>query len=861
MKFAKPVWPILGAVLGAALLFLNSSAGQESPKTVPLRLILVRSADDAEKIHEQLRGGFDFSVLAREKSLDPTAVEGGLMGDVDPTQLRAEMRDALKGVEPGGITPVFKLPSGFGIVKVMRPSEVAELEEAARARQVAAKSEADIKFDFDISGLNETEAALVSLPKPQDWNQDVNQACGYKKQALAALLQRITTLEDPNAGGPGAHRTPYDLMAVRIAHGQYHIFFGEMDQAVAQWEIAYQMAQKDIPRFVPYVEKLLGIGYLQKSQVVNDVFKHPGDRCLFPFDPRYKFTKTEDSDKAIFYLTKTFEGKPDDLEARWLLNLAHMMVGTYPAGVPKDALIPPSVFASAEDIGRFKDVAPQAGINLFSEAGGLIVDDFENNGLFDIVTSSWELCAAMHYFHNNGDGTFTDRTDKSGLGTQVGGLNMVQADYNNDGCVDILVLRGGWETAQRRSLMRNNCDGTFTDVTKEAGLATPATSSQAGVWLDINNDGYLDLFVGNENGPNQLFLNNGDGTFTDIAHAAGVDRVNFTKGAVAEDYDHDGYMDIYVSNYRGENALFHNNHDLTFTDVARQAGVTGTGHSFPVWFFDYDNDGWADLFVTSYNMSVAETARSYMGLPRNAGTLKLYKNLGNGAFRDVTVQVGLDKALMPMGSNFGDIDNDGYPDIYLGTGDPSYASLAPNVLFHNKEGKAFVDITASSGTGEIHKGHGVAFVDIDNDGDEDILTVTGGAIPGDSHMFRLFENPGHGNDWISVKLQGVKANRSALGARIKVTVRDQGHEPRSIYRTVCSGGSFGAAPLEQHIGLGKSAQIVSLEIIWPGDPDHSQKFTNLAVNQAIAIKQGVEEYTRIVRHAVRLGGGQRAAGQ
>ena len=125
------------------------------------------------------------------------------------------------------------------------------------------------------------------------------------------------------------------------------------------------------------------------------------------------------------------------------------------------------------------------------------------------------------------------------------------------------------------------------------------------------------------------------------------------------------------------------------------------------------------------------------------------------------------------------MDNDGYLDIYLGTGDPSYSSLVPNVLLHNKEGKTFVDITASSGTGELHKGHGVAFADIDNDGDEDILTVIGGATPGDSHAFRLFENPGHGNDWISLRLVGVKANRSAIGARIKVTVKNEGGEPRS----------------------------------------------------------------------------------
>jgi hypothetical protein len=175
--------------------------------------------------------------------------------------------------------------------------------------------------------------------------------------------------------------------------------------------------------------------------------------------------------------------------------------------------------------------------------------------------------------------------------------------------------------------------------------------------------------------------------------------------------------------------------------------------------------------VTSYYPSVDESMRTYLGLPHNAGTLKLYKNLGDGTFRDVTKETGLDKVFMPMGGNFGDLDNDGYPDIYLGTGSPSYGSLLPNVLLRNKEGKSFVDITASSGTGELHKGHGVAMADLDNDGDLDILTSIGGAVPGDSHVFRLFENPGNGNDWIVLRLVGVKANRSAIGARIKVTVK------------------------------------------------------------------------------------------
>jgi tetratricopeptide (TPR) repeat protein len=852
MSFASPfraaLWPVVASVL--TICFLTAHASQDaSPVTIPLRLIVVNSAAEAEKLQEQLKTGADFAVMAREKSVDATSIDGGFLGNVDPTTLRAELRDALHGIEPGRISPVFRLPAGFAILKVLEPSEVAGLENTEKARRTAIAAESSVRFDFDISGLNEAEAALAGFPKPAGWYLDLRGACQARQQSFAAVQARAAALLDP---ANIAQRQPIDVMSMRVAQGQLHAYRGEMAQAIEPWEVAYQIASTDLPRALPYLEELLGIGYLHKSEMENDVYRHPGERCLFPMRPSARYAKTADSEKAIQYFLKFLKGRPDDLEGKWLLNLAYMTLGTYPAGVPKEYLLPPASFASAEDIGRFTDVASEAGLNLFSMAAGIIVDDFDNDGLLDIVTSSFDMCAPMHFFHNNGDGTFADRSEKAGLSGQLGGLNIIQADYNNDGCLDILVLRGGWEIAQRRSLLRNNCNGTFTDVTRESGLAEPAMSSQTAVWADINNDGFLDLYVGNENGPNQLFLNKGDGTFENVSHAAGVDLVAFTKAVVAADYDNDGYVDLYVANYRGDNALFHNNRDGTFTDIAKQAGVLGTGHGFPAWFFDYDNDGWPDLFVSSYYMSVDETVRTYLGLPHNAGTLKLYKNLGNGAFRDVTVEAGLDKVFMPMGSNFGDVDNDGYLDIYLGTGDPSYASIVPNVLLHNQEGKRFVDITASSGTGELHKGHGVAFADIDNDGDEDILTVIGGATPGDSHAFRLFENPGHGNDWLSVRLQGVKANRSAIGARIKVTVKDEGQTARSIYRTVGSGGSFGASPLEQHIGLGKSAQIVSLEIRWPGTAG-PQMFANVGKNQAIEITEGTPDYKKLDRHPYRLG--------
>ena len=245
---------------------------------------------------------------------------------------------------------------------------------------------------------------------------------------------------------------------------------------------------------------------------------------------------------------------------------------------------------------------------------------------------------------------------------------------------DVLVLRGGWEQPQRSSLLRNNCNETFTDVTVASGLAQP-TSTQTAVKHDIDNDGFVDLFVGNENGPSQLFLNKGNGTFENIAKAAGVDRTAISKGVTAADYDNDGWPDLYVSNRGGGANLFsRNNRNRTFTEIAQAACVSGNGSGFATWFFDYNNDGWVDLFLSSFQLSVDETMRTYLALPHNATTMKLYKNLGDGGIQDVARKVGLDKVFMAMGANFGDFDNDGFLDIYMGTGTPSYDSTGSQRL-------------------------------------------------------------------------------------------------------------------------------------------------------------------------------------
>ena len=848
-------WAVAAAAAIASWLVFQASPGAQPPDTPVLRVIVVPSAEFAQQLHDRVRNGEDFAAVARAESNDPSASYGGLLGAVDIATLRPELRSALSGVGPGQLTTIVRIPTGFAFFGVERND----------ATRTAAPNQVDIsglaatgsvKYVLDVGGLPEAEAVLREYRKAPDWNQNPRAICVARRESLNSARQPFEEFFSAKLEAVRNSRPPYEVMNAHLGLAQLLAYDGDMVRAMPEYEAAYRLARSAVPTAQAAMEETLGAAYLHKAEMDNGVYRAPGDFCLIPTSPARAFPKPQDAERAIEHFLHYLELKPEELEVRWLLNLASMVTGKYPGGVPARHLIPPSAFASAEDVGRFKDVAPQAGLDVFATAGGVIVDDLAGTGRFDVVTSNFDSCGPLHYFGNNGDGTFTERTPAAGFADQLGGLNTVQTDYNNDGCKDILVLRGGWETAQRNSLLRNNCNGTFTDVTAEAGLALPATSTQTAAWTDINNDGLLDLLVGNEDSRTQLFLNKGGARFEDISRAAGVDRLSYAKGVGAADYDNDGFQDLYVSNFDGNNFLYHNNHNNTFTETTATAGVPGSGRGFGTWFFDYDNDSWVDLFATSYFMSVDETARTYLGLPHNATSLKLYRNLGNGTFKDVTREVGLDKVYMPMGANFGDIDNDGFLDIYLGMGTPSFASLAPHVLLRNKEGKSFVDVTASSGTGELHKGHGVAFVDLDNDGDEDIVAEVGGATPSDSHVMRLFENPGHGNDWIAVRLMGVKSNRAAIGARIKVTVENEGRGTRTIHRTVGSGGSFGASPLEQHIGLGKSARIQDLEIWWPSS-NTRQHFSGIDKNHVIEIAEFASEFKKIDRRQVRLGGSKR----
>ena len=725
----------------------------------------------------------------------------------------------------------------------------------------------DYQTVLEVSGRVEITRAM-KMPDPLDLKSICSAKQDAERRAFLSAEGYLLALEN----SVEANRRQLEIVQLHNELGQLWSYRGDMTKAIEQFAAARAALVKALPAHpeysedLVYLDEILGVAHLRKGELDNCVHNHNAETCIFPLTKQAQHKLTAGSSEAVKYFKSFLAKRPDNLEVQWLLNLAMQTLGAgNGGGFARNATAGDLQKHAGEDaraprLPRFPDVAAAVGVDRISGAGGTILDDFDNDGFNDVIISSVDACESLKLFHNNGDGTFTDQTDKAGLSNQIGGINCIQTDFNNDGWLDIFVMRGGWEFAMRNSLLRNNGNGTFTDVTAESGLLSGEHRTHSAAWADFDNDGWLDVFVAHEETPSQLFRNRGDGTFEDVTRKAGVGRKAFSKGSTWGDYDNDGFADLYVSNYGGENFLYHNNGDGTFTEVAARLGVTKPLMSFPTWFFDYDNDGWLDLFVASFVPSVTEVARGFLGLPPQAETMKLYHNNGHGGFDDVTAAVGLAKVVPTMGANFGDFDNDGFLDFYLGTGAPSYAALMPNYAFRNLGGKSFADVTTSTGTGHLQKGHGVAFGDLDNDGDQDLYVNVGGFIPGDKYNKALFANPTirqaaslSDANWVSIKLVGVKSNRAAIGAKIKLTLTDATGKQSLRYKEVSSGGSFGASPLTQHFGLRKNQKITELEIQWPASKTR-QTFRDVSANQFIEINESASAYQSLPRKIFSLTG-------
>ncbi|HEY5825758.1 MAG TPA: FG-GAP-like repeat-containing protein [Cyclobacteriaceae bacterium] len=651
------------------------------------------------------------------------------------------------------------------------------------------------------------------------------------------------------------HSTPNQIAYCKYLKANILLELGRESEAITLFEDILSQTNASQQTMV---RRDLGIAYLRQGERSNCISNHAAESCLLPVRGMGIHRDAMGSSKAIELYLKLLKENPDDIESKWLLNLAYMTLGDYPSKVPAAYLLPGLEGDTTVKVIPFQDIAASLRLDVNNMAGGSITEDFDNDGYLDIVTSGMDLADEMHYFKNNTDGTFTDLSQQSGLKSMHGGLNIMQTDYNNDGFKDIFVLRGAWKGKygeEPNSLLKNNGDGTFTDVTTISGLLS-FHPTQTATWNDFNNDGWVDVFIGNESGfsmedklhPSELYINNQDGTFREIAAIAKCDYSLFVKGVTSGDYDNDGWKDLFLSTMNGRRILFKNkgikDKEIEFEDVTSSAGLTNeSGNSFPTWFWDYDNDGWLDIFACDYTFKKSlafYAAAEKLNRPEgNPEKMLLYHNNHDGTFTNVAKEIGLDKVAFAMGSNFGDIDNDGYLDMYLGTGNPQYQSLIPNKMFKNLGGKKFADVTTSARVGHLQKGHGVSFADMDNDGDQDIYIEMGGAYSGDSYQNSFFLNPGqNNNNWICIKLEGTTTNKAAIGTRVRISFKENGII-RNVYRDVNSGGSFGSSPLRREIGIGQADNIEDIEIQWHGT-NTIQRFKNIKPNRFIKITEGKE---------------------
>jgi hypothetical protein len=525
--------------------------------------------------------------------------------------------------------------------------------------------------------------------------------------------------------------------------------------------------------------------------------------------------------------------------------------------------------ATPTPLPTFEDVTAKSGINFRHSFGeqklssimeatgsGCAWIDYNNDGLLDLYVVSGRYVdgvtkfskpdgvdATNHLYRNNGDGTFTDVTEQAGVGGKGFGMGVTVGDFDNDGYEDIYVTN--WNSA---ILYHNNGDGTFTDVTAKAGVENPHFGTGA-TWIDYDRDGKLDLFVGNylkfdpdakreyfsadafpgpldyEGDADRLFHNNGDGTFSDVSHKAGIDNpLGRAMGLTAGDYDNDGWPDIYIANDTMESYLYHNNHDGTFTNVAQDVNVAfgangeATSAMNPI-FGDYENRGWQDIFVSDMRYH------------------RLFHNPGReGFWLDTTVETGVAAVsgqYVAWGDGFFDFDNDGWKDLFIVNGGLHWLIPMEDSVLRNNGNSTFTDVSSQLGSYFKFKkvGRGACFADYDNDGyiDAFIMVLGGKGI-------LLHNNPppvGVRNHWLTIKLIGTKSNRDGFGARLEAIAGDL----HQYIEATAENGYLSQGDPRPHFGLGKHTEVDKLIIHWPSGID--QEMEHVKADQFLTVREPV----------------------
>ncbi|HUU85100.1 MAG TPA: FG-GAP-like repeat-containing protein [Phycisphaerae bacterium] len=572
------------------------------------------------------------------------------------------------------------------------------------------------------------------------------------------------------------------------------------------------------------------------------------------------------------------------LSAAWVQVALAGEPGAKPKATPKvDRTAKPDAGSAAKP---FVDIADQAGVRhrhhkpvldkkldgimpwMASVGASCAAADYDKDGDIDLYVVNSQMGEPNSLFRNNGDMTFTDVAASAGVANanaeHGASMDAVWGDYDNDGHLDLYVVKWGWNI-----LYRANGDGTFTDVTEAAGVGDKGNGNAA-VWFDFNDDSHLDLYIGNyfrnvdlwhlqdsrqmhedfetarDAGPNVLYRNDGDGTFTEVGKEMGVDDAGWTLDCGAADYDNDGDQDLVNANDFGQDRVFRVNADGTFTNVTDTAIGWDTHKGMNVEFGDYNNDGNLDLYVT--NIWTKEYVKE--------GN-QLYRNMGDGTFSDISFEANVYDAGWCWAGRFWDYDNDGYLDIIVANGyisgnpddeyfaklatevtkpgfdpidaqnwpmmgDSTFSGYEPSRVWHNEGNEVFTEVATDLGLADTGDGRGLAIADFDNDGDLDVYIANQGQ---DSSFYR--NDLGNGNNWLQVELTGTNCNRDAIGTRVTVVCGGL-----SQIRELDGGnGDHSQCPYRMHFGLAGHDKIDRLEIRWP--TGYQQRFENLQPNQLL----------------------------
>lgn len=584
--------------------------------------------------------------------------------------------------------------------------------------------------------------------------------------------------------------------------------------------------------------------------LIPEVKTRPG---VVPYAIATIYLRMERYGDGIPYARQACEDNPQDIRYRWMLRALTLHSGQLEKTIQESFRlnVPPAAPATFQ----FSDVTTSSGTGRLALGRGAAWGDFDNDGSDDILVGAER--APFRLLRNRKDGTFEDVAGNMGL-VDPEGLGCYAAqfvDYDNDGFQDIFLTSNGWGGGGRLFLFHNDSGKRFRDSTRAAGLAEPVNAFGS-AWADYDNDGLVDLAVAAgiidpaAGDRIRLYHNEGNGKFREVGEQAGLTQRARWISVCWGDYDGDGRQDLLATSYDAGPFLFRNLGHGRFEDVTSRCGIRNLKHAYTCEFLDFDNDGKLDIFVSTYpegdykTMIESKVSRSVVDHSQHQ---LLFRNNGDGTFRNVTADASVTGWYGAMSSQTGDLDNDGFDEILLGTGNPALDWCEPKVILHNNGKSQFTDVAESSKLVHFGMLHGMALADYDDTGNLSLFGSFGGFYWGSRETSRLYRNSGSGNLSLEIRLVGTRSNRDAIGAKLTALAGQH-----TIYKWVSGGCGFGSGNSRcVHLGLGQEKQVKHLHIDWPSGL--RQSFHFVEAGQRIEITEGQNHWRTLVRFPVGFG--------